>query len=109
MYAVVNALSFSKFSAESTLIWVVAYLVKRDSAMRASNPHVMILAQQALGPRERVLVLNVLNRILVVGHTPTQINLIAELEPEDVANLKPQTPSVDFANHLRQFVKRKLG
>jgi hypothetical protein len=26
-----------------------------------------------------------------------------------VANLKPQTASVDFANNLRQFVKRKLG
>jgi flagellar protein FliO/FliZ len=46
---------------------------------------------------------------LVVGHTPTQINLITELEPEDVAHLKPQTASVDFANNLRQFVKRKLG
>jgi len=101
--------SFIWLALAAALIWVVAYLVKRDSAIRASNPHVMILAQQALGPRERVLVLNVLNRILVVGHTPTQITLIAELEPEDVANLKPQTASVDFANNLRQFVKRKLG
>jgi flagellar protein FliO/FliZ len=101
--------SFIWLALAAALIWVVAYLVKRDSAMRASNPHVKILAQQALGPRERVVVLNVLNRILVVGHTPSQINLITELEPEDVVNLKPQTASVDFANNLRQFVKRKLG
>ena len=101
--------SFIWLALAAALIWVVAYLVKRDSAMRASNPHVKILAQQALGPRERVVVLNVLNRILVVGHTPSQISLITELEPEDVANLKPQTASVDFANNLRQFVKRKLG
>ena len=101
--------SFIWLALAAALIWVVAYLVKRDSAMRASNPHVKILAQQALGPRERVVVLNVLNRILVVGHTPSQISLITELEPEDVANLQPQTASVDFANNLRQFVKRKLG
>jgi flagellar protein FliO/FliZ len=101
--------SFIWLALAAALIWVVAYLVRRDSAMRASNPHIKILAQQALGPRERVVVLNVLNRILVVGHTPSQINLIAELEPEDVANLKPQTASIDFANNLRQFVKRKLG
>jgi len=101
--------SFIWLALAAALIWVVAYLVKRDSAIRASNPHVMILAQQSLGPRERVLVLNVLNRILVVGHTPTQINLITELDPEDVAHLKPQKASVDFANNLRQFVKRKLG
>jgi len=96
--------SFIWLALAAALIWVVAYLVRRDSAMRASNPHVKILAQQALGPRERVVVLNVLNRILVVGHTPSQINLIAELEPEDVANLKPQTASIDFANNLRQFL-----
>ena len=101
--------SFIWLALAAALIWVVAYLVKRDTAIRTSNPHVMILAQQALGPRERVIVLNVLNRILVVGHTPSQITLITELDPEDVANLKPQATSVDFANNLRQFVKRKLG
>ena len=101
--------SFIWLALAAALIWVVAFLVKRDSAIRASNPHVMILAQQALGPRERVIVINVLNRILVVGHTPSQINLITELDPEDVTNLKPQTANVDFANNLRQFVKRKLG
>ena len=101
--------SFIWLALAAALIWVVAFLVKRDSAMRASNPHVKILAQQALGPRERVIVLNVLNRILVIGHTPSQISLITELEPEDVANLKPQTANVDFANNLRQFVKRKLS
>ena len=101
--------SFIWLALAAALIWVVAYLVKRDNAVRASNPHIMILAQQALGPRERVLVLNVLNRILVVGHTTSQISLIAELEPEDVAHLKPQVSGADFANNLRQFVKRKLG
>lgn len=101
--------SFIWLALAAALIWVVAYLVKRDSAMRATNPHVKILTQQALGPRERVVVLNVLNRILVLGHTPSQITLITELDPEDVANLKPQNVSIDFANNLRQFVKRKLG
>lgn len=101
--------SFIWLALAAALIWVVAFLVKRDSAMRASNPHVKILAQQAIGPRERIIVVNVLNRILVVGQTPSQISMLTELEPEDVANLKPQSPNVDFANNLRQFVKRKLG
>ncbi|QWE00901.1 flagellar biosynthetic protein FliO [Polynucleobacter sp. JS-Mosq-20-D10] len=101
--------SFIWLALAAALIWVVAYLVKRDSAVRASNPHIMILAQQALGPRERVIVVNVLNRILVIGHTPTQINLLTELDPEDVAHLKPQQSNIDFANQLRQLVKRKMG
>jgi len=101
--------SFIWLALAAALIWVVAYLVKRDSALRASNPHVKILAQQALGPRERVVIVNVLNRILVIGHTPTQINLLTELDPEDVANMKPQPSSTDFANQLRALVKRKIG
>jgi flagellar protein FliO/FliZ len=100
--------SFIWLALAAALIWVVAYLVKRDSAVRASNPHVMILAQQALGPRERVIIVNVLNRILVIGHTPTQINLLTELDPEDVTHLKPQPSNVDFANQLRQLVKRNI-
>jgi flagellar protein FliO/FliZ len=101
--------SFIWLALAAALIWVVAYLVKRDSAVRASNPHVMILAQQALGPKERVIIVNVLNRILVIGHTPTQINLLTELDPEDVAHLKPQPSNSDFAQQLRQLVKRKIG
>ena len=101
--------SFIWLALAAALIWVVAYLVKQDSAVRASNPHVMILAQQALGPRERVIIVNVLNRILVIGHTPTQINLLTELDPEDVAHLKPQPSNVDFAKQLRQLVKRNIG
>jgi len=101
--------SFIWLALAAALIWVVAYLVKRDSAVRASNPHVMILAQQALGPKERVIIVNVLSRILVIGHTPTQINLLTELDPEDVAHLKPQPSNGDFAQQLRQLVKRKIG
>ena len=101
--------SFIWLALAAALIWVVAYLVKRDSAVRASNPHVKILAQQALGPRERVVIVNVLNRILVIGHTPTQINLLTELDPEDVAHMKPQPTNADFANQLRALVKRKIG
>jgi len=52
---------------------------------------------------------NVLNRILVIGHTPTQINLLTELDPEDVAHMKQQPANVDFANQLRALVKRKIG
>jgi len=102
--------SFIWLALAAALIWVVAYLVKRDSAIRMSNPHLKILAQQAIGPRERVVVINVLDRILVIGHTPSQINLLTELDPEDVANLQPHAAgTIDFASNLRQFVKRRLG
>ena len=83
--------------------------VKRDAATKASNPNVKILAQQSIGPRERILVVNVLGRILVLGHSPNQINLLMELAPEDLANLTPQSNSLDFSINLKSFVKRKVS
>jgi len=65
------------------------------------------LAQQAIGPRERILVVNVLGRILVLGHSPNQINLLMELAPEDVANFTPQANPLDFSMNLKRFMKRK--
>lgn len=100
--------SFIWLGLAAALIWVVAYLVRRDSAIRATNPHVTILAQQAMGQRERVLVVNVLNRILVLGHTPHQITLLTELDPEDVAGLQPKMMDPQFKNALSKFLGKKL-
>ncbi|MFM2189373.1 MAG: hypothetical protein RLZZ452_1329 [Pseudomonadota bacterium] len=101
--------SFFWLALAAGLIWVVAYIVKRDAATKASNPNVKILAQQAIGPRERILVVNVLGRILVLGHSPNQINFLMELAPEDLANLTQQNNSLDFSINLKRFVKRKVS
>jgi flagellar protein FliO/FliZ len=101
--------SFFWLALAAGLIWVVAYIVKRDAATKASNPNVKILAQQAIGPRERILVVNVLGRILVLGHSPNQINFLMELAPEDLANLTQQNNSLDFSMNLKRFVKRKMS
>ena len=92
--------SFFWLALAAALIWVVAYLVKRDAATKASNPNVKILAQQSIGPRERILVL---------GHSPNQINYLTELAPEDLANLAPQANPLDFSINLKRFVKRKVS
>jgi flagellar biogenesis protein FliO len=51
---------------------------------------------------------NVLGRILVLGHSPNQINFLMELAPEDLANLTQQNNSLDFSMNLKRFVKRKV-
>ena len=101
--------SFFWLALAAALIWVVAYLVKRDVATKASNPNVKILAQQSIGPRERILVVNVLGRILVLGHSANQINFLTELAPEDLANLTPQKNPLEFSINLKRFVKRKAS
>jgi len=92
--------SFFWLGLAATLIWV---------ATKASNPNIKILAQQSIGPRERILVVNVLGRILVLGHSANQINFLTELAPEDLANLTPQKNPLEFSINLKRFVKRKAS
>ena len=98
--------SFIWLALAAGLIWVVAFLIRRDANSKTGNSNVKILAQHSLGPRERVVVVNVLDRILVLGHTPSQINLITELDPEDVANISTQPKSIDFSLNLASLLKR---
>jgi len=98
--------SFIWLALAAALIWVVAFLIKRDANSKSGNSNVKVLAQHSLGPRERVVVVNVLDRILVLGHTPNQINLITELDPEDVANIAPPTTNIDFSLSLASLIKR---
>lgn len=98
--------SFIWLALAAALIWVVAFLIKRDANSKTGNSNVKVLAQHSLGPRERVVVVNVLDRILVLGHTPNQINLITELDPEDVANIAPPPANIDFSLNLASLIKR---
>ena len=74
------------------------WLVKRAQALRAgglgrggSGARAMgVIAQLSLGPRERLVTVRVGERILVVGVTEQQVNLVAEL-PEGLPEPSPVT------------------
>jgi flagellar protein FliO/FliZ len=58
------------------LIW---WFYKTYGQNRSAGP-VQILATQALGPRERILIVRIEDRILALGQTPQQISLLTELD-----------------------------
>jgi flagellar protein FliO/FliZ len=91
----------------AVLVGLIAWYIKRNLQLDVPNSAIRILAAQGLGPRERVVVVQVAGRVYVLGHTPNQINLISELEAAEVANLPKMTSfSPDFAKKLSDLLRK---
>jgi len=99
--------SFVSLMLGAALILLLAWLIRRNSVIQQPNRNTQILLQHALGTRERVIVLKILNRVLVLSQTPTQINLLTELDPEEIAELVEPLPIVDMSNSFANFFKVK--
>jgi flagellar protein FliO/FliZ len=90
------------------LLGLLAWLIRRNKGLQAPNADMQIILQQAIGPRERVLVMKVLDRVLVIGQTPHQISLLTELEPEEIAELSSRVAPPDIKVTFAQLLKGKM-
>lgn len=119
----VGLLSFSPqaFSAESSggytfvsmlmlallvaAVAVLAWLMRRGAAGGGAGASMRLLAAQPLGSRERVVVIKVGERFFLLGHTPSQISMLAELAPDDVPQQSNRLPPNLFAELLTKMKK----
>ncbi|NBO16018.1 MAG: hypothetical protein EBV20_12980 [Betaproteobacteria bacterium] len=62
------------------LVAVVLRVYKRIGAAGVSDGGIQVMASKALGPRESVVVVRIEGRFFMLGHTPSQVSLIAELD-----------------------------
>jgi flagellar protein FliO/FliZ len=90
------------------LLGLLAWLIRRNKGLQAPNADIQIVLQQAIGPRERVIVMKVLDRVLVIGQTPHQISLLTELEPEEIADLSSRAAPPDMKATFAQLLKGKI-
>lgn len=70
-----------------------AYLLKRLSgpSMSATGQggHIQVVSTRFMGPKTSIMIIDCLGHILVVGVTPTAVNLLAEItDPDTVKRLK---------------------
>lgn len=74
--------------------WTVIYVLKRkrQAALGGGDERVQVLGITSLGVRERVVVLRVRERTLLVGVTAAQVTLLAELD--SVRSAPPQDAAV---------------
>lgn len=99
-------LSFITLVLLAGVVLLVAWLVHKNMTATVPNSSIRILSVQTLGPRERIVVASVVGRVFVLGHTASQISLLAELEPQEVAGLSSSPAPVDFAARLSEILRR---
>lgn len=95
----------------ATLVALVAWYVRKSVKFDAASGLVEVLSTQGVGPRERLLVVRVEGRVFLVGHTPSQINLIAELDGDAIPAKPVKSPDAvgDFAAKLTEMIRRRVG
>jgi len=91
------------------LILLLAWVYRRLQPGVAGQINAMnVLAAIPLGHRERLVMVKVLDRVLILGVTPQQINKLHELPLAEVEASTPvETGQGRFAEVLRQFAGRQ--
>jgi flagellar protein FliO/FliZ len=89
------------------------WLLKRLGAPRGSARGLKVLGAAPVGPRERVVLVEVADKVLVLGVAPGRVNTLHTLDPEQLAASLPAPAAPDgggFAQRLKQMMEaRKDG
>jgi flagellar protein FliO/FliZ len=88
------------------LVAVILRVYKRMAGTGHADGGITVLAAKSLGPREQVVVVQVQGRILVLGYTPSNIQLLTELDEFSApAGAAAPLPS-GFSSLLNTALKR---
>jgi flagellar protein FliO/FliZ len=88
------------------LVAVILRVYKRMAGTGHADGGITVLAAKSLGPREQVVVVQVQGRTLVLGYTPSNINLLTELDEFSAPiATSPPLPS-GFSSLLNTALKR---
>lgn len=91
------------------LIFALAWLVRRfGQSGFASQRRLKVVGGTLLGGRERVVIVELGERWLVLGVTPQQVNLLTELDrPADAADAGPESRALPpFADKLQSILRQ---
>ncbi|QID19737.1 flagellar biosynthetic protein FliO [Nitrogeniibacter mangrovi] len=90
------------------------WLLKRISAPRGGARGLRVLGATPVGQRERVVLVEVADKVLVLGVAPGRVNTLHTLDPSQLPGLQaPAGPTPEtggFAGRLKQMMEaRKHG
>lgn len=89
-------------------ILIAAWLAKRFglAGKTAAARGLKVSASASLGPRERVVIVDVEDARLVLGVTASNINLLHTLPPAPAAEDAPAENPADFQSVMKSLLKR---
>ncbi|EDM68546.1 flagellar protein FliO [Moritella sp. PE36] len=86
-----------------SVIVMLAFLAKKARVFGSDNQQLHVVATLPLGPKERIMVVQVGSEQVLLGITGQQINLLKELE-RPLENSQPELNP--FATKLAQMMKQ---
>ncbi|MDH5183025.1 MAG: flagellar biosynthetic protein FliO [Gammaproteobacteria bacterium] len=90
------------------LIFIISWLVKRVSGFSVySNPHLKIISGLHVGQKEKILLIQVADKQLVIGVTPYSVRTLHELESVIVNDDVMAKPNISFSDKLLQALKKE--
>lgn len=85
------------------LIIISALILKRFNLAQQSSNHMKVIASLSLGPKERVVVIQIGEQQLLLGVCPQQVSLLDSLkEPLDIQVTKPLALSGNILSFLQK-------
>ncbi|HWL63643.1 MAG TPA: flagellar biosynthetic protein FliO [Steroidobacteraceae bacterium] len=91
-------------------VFAVAWLIKR---MRGFSPGgaagIEVVAQAAVGPKERVVIVRVANSRLLLGVAAGQVSLLQTLPAEPEPALPPTSTNPSLPPRFTELLRRSLG
>jgi flagellar protein FliO/FliZ len=95
------------------LLFASLWVLKRVSGARGGSAGLKVLGAAAVGARERVVLVEVADKVLVLGVAPGRVNTLHTLSTADLPTLQaspsdPNNPgSADFASRLRRMLEQR--
>ena len=104
------ARTFSMLLVVLIVLVLLFYFIKRFSNRGGGrgNGFISVLAVHYISPKEKILLLDVLNEKILIGVTPQQISQLATIDNDIDLTQKQEKKNMKFADYLSEkFMKDK--
>ena len=93
----------------AALFGVLAMLRKIQGSRTHLVGGLKVIGATSVGPRERVVLVALGSKVLVLGVTPGRVNALHTLDAADLPHAPEQSPAApgDFASRLRQLLEKR--
>ncbi len=92
------------------VLLICLWLLKRVAAPRGSARGLRVLGAAPVGPRERVVLVEVGGKVLVLGVAPGRVNMLDTLQPDQLAALHASADTATpggFAGRLKAMMEAR--
>ncbi len=90
------------------ILFATLWAIKRLTAPRGGSVPLKVLGATAVGPRERIVLVELAGNVLVLGVTQSSVQTLHVLDAGELPAATPQPPTgLDFSAWLKQSVERR--